>query len=118
MFVFGGVNNNDTFSNAELWRYNMISNSWNLIVATNPSPFPNHTCFYKATAHTGMLWIAAKCSSLATKWNFYGNLKMCMFIVHLRTWNFVALQEIENIPLNFVFTFGFLVKIFDKFGAF
>ena len=25
MFVFGGVNNNDTFSNAELWRYNMIS---------------------------------------------------------------------------------------------
>ena len=104
MFVVGGFSNNDTFSNVELWRYNMISNSWSLIVATNPSPFLNHFCFYTATAHTGMLWIAAKCSSVATRWNFQGNFELWMFVVHLRTWNFVAHQKIENTPLNSIFS--------------
>ena len=104
MFVFGGFNNSKTFSTVELWRFNMISISWSLIVATNPSPPLDHSCSYTATSHTGMLWIAAKCISLATRWNFKGTFNLWMFVVHLRTWNFVAIQKMENTPLNYIFS--------------
>ena len=111
MFVFGGYNNNGSIIRAyeykDLWRYNMINHSWSILVPTNNLLFNSvhyYLCFYAATAQSGMLWIAAKCPSLAIKRSHNVQFELWMFIVHLRTWNFVALQTIEYLPYNYFYS--------------
>ena len=110
MFVFGGYSNNyhnySLIRHSELWRYNMINHSWSILVPTNYSPFLSghyYRCYYAATAGSGMLWISYKCS-FATRFNHDVHFELWMFIVHLRTWNFVALQTIEFLPSNYFYS--------------
>ena len=122
MFVFGGYSNNyhnySLIRHSELWRYNMINHSWSILVPTNYSPFPSghyYRCYYAATARSGMLWISYK-FSFATRFNHDVHFELWMFIVHLRTWNFVALQTIEFLPSNYFYSYlnfwqGYLLSL-------
>ena len=101
MFVFGGYNYSGNF-NVELWKYSVINNSWRLQVPTNKLPhFTFDPCYFTATAQTGMLWIGATCVSYSRTWNFDGHFELWLFIVHLQTWNFVAIQNLKNTPYNY-----------------
>ena len=102
MFVFGGYDF-DFNLNLELWRYNMINNSWRYLQPKNKLPhFTSNKdiCYFVATAQSKMLWIASRCPLFLgnTNYNFDGNFHLWMFIVHLQTWNFVAFEKLKDMP--------------------
>ena len=102
MFVFGGYDLNYNL-NLELWRYNIIKNSWKYLEPDNKlSHFPSNedTCYFVATAQSEMLWIASRCPLFIgnRNSNFDGNFYLWMFIVHLNTWTIVALEKLKNLP--------------------
>ena len=106
MFVFGGYNVTD-FLKFELWRYNVIKNSWSFLVPTKQLPYGYwdfYDCYFTTTAQTGMLWIASRCYTYTRPWDFDGNFELWLFIVRLRTWNIFVRQSINNMPNNYFYS--------------
>ncbi|XP_062510056.1 uncharacterized protein LOC134186156 isoform X1 [Corticium candelabrum] len=109
MFVFGGYDE-DGHSNLELWRYNMINNSWRYLEPTNQishfTSINGSECYFVATAQSETLWIVSRCpffiKTLKPNANVY--IRLWMFIVHLQTWNFVAHEKLENLPDNYFYS--------------
>ena len=110
MFVFGGYGENGHFY-LELWRYNMINNSWRYLKPTNQisnvtSSIRGSDCYFVATAQSETLWIVSRCpffiNNLNSKANVY--IRLWMFIVHLQTWNFVGHEKLENLPYNYPYS--------------
>ena len=106
MFVFGGYGSNHSLK-LDLWRYNMINNSWRYLEPTNKIPYifsDKHVCHFSATAQSKMLWIASKCPLYVWHDNFEGNFYLWMFIVHLETWHSVALDKLENMSYKYLYS--------------
>ena len=105
MFVFGGYVNNSEVK-LELWRYNMINNSWRYLEPINKlsyrSDYSVRPCHFSATAQNEMLWIASKCSLFLRNIFFDGDFELWMFIVHLNIWNVVAFEKLTNLPQKFL----------------
>ncbi|XP_062509956.1 uncharacterized protein LOC134186064 isoform X1 [Corticium candelabrum] len=106
MFVFGGYDEYDNL-NLELWRYNMINNSWRYLKPTNQiSPFTSingFDCHFVATAQSETLWIVSRClKTLNSNTDVY--IRLWMFIVHLQTWNFVGHEKLENFQHNHLYS--------------
>ncbi|XP_062498769.1 uncharacterized protein LOC134176108 [Corticium candelabrum] len=102
MFVFGGYDIHFNL-NLELWKYDMINNSWRYLEPANKLPHLNSIddiCYFAATAQSKTLWIASRCPlSIANRhFNFDGDFHLWMFIVHLQTWNFVTLEKLKDMP--------------------
>ena len=104
MYVFGGYDYNSEVK-LELWRYNMINNSWRYLEPTNKLSYSSeYLCHFSATAQNEMLWIASKCPLFFRNNVFDGNFQLWMFIVHLNTWNFVAFEKLTNLPSKFLYS--------------
>ncbi|XP_062509731.1 uncharacterized protein LOC134185865 isoform X1 [Corticium candelabrum] len=109
MFVFGGYNESG-HSNLELWRYNMINNSWRYLKPTNQishfTSIKGSECYFVATAQSETLWIVSRCPSFnkILKYNVNVYIRLWMFIVHLQTWNFVTFEKLENLPNNYIYS--------------
>ena len=106
MFVFGGYDFNRNLK-VELWRYNMINNSWRYLEPINKfsyrSDYNLRFCYFSATAQNEMLWIASKCPLFTVRNSFFdGDFELWMFIVHLNTWNVVAFEKLKNFPDRFL----------------
>ena len=104
MLVFGGYDFHFNL-NLELWRYNMINNSWRYLEPTNKFPHftSTYNCYFAATAQSKMLWIASRCPLFLGKNGglaFDGNFHLWMFNVHLQTWNFVAFEKLKDMPIK------------------
>ena len=56
------------------------------------------------SSQIGMLWIAAKCMSYFRPWHCDGYLELWMYSVDLQTWNFGALETLNNVPYNVFFS--------------
>ena len=106
MFVFGGYDFHLNL-NLELWKYNMINNSWRYLEPINKLPhMTDDICYFVATAQSKMIWIASRCPVfLGNKnLNFDGSFHLWMFIVHLQTWHFVALEKLKDVPHKSLFS--------------
>ena len=98
MFVVGGANDS-IFCYDEVWIYNLINNSWNILKSINNGPPFSLTdnCYSNVVARAGMLWIAAVFRR--RPFGIYdGRLQVWTYIVHLQTWKLVTAQEGENTP--------------------
>ena len=106
MFVFGGYDFHFNL-NLELWKYNMINNSWRYLEPIKKLPhMTDDICYFAATAQSKMLWIASRCPLFLgnRNLNFDGNFNLWMFIVHLQTWHFVALEKLKDMPPKSLFS--------------
>ena len=106
MFVFGGYDIKDNLK-LELWKYNMINNSWRYLKPTNNISYfasDEQHCYFSATAQSEMLWIASKCPLHIWDDHFEVNFYLWMFIVQLQTWDFVAFDKLENMPHKYFYS--------------
>ena len=90
MFVIGG-HNGSIVCTQELWKYNLINNSWSILIA-NKNFLPYHvrsdvTCRFAMIAQAKMLWISATVYS-NTRHDVSDSL--WMFILHSHTLTHIA----------------------------
>ena len=124
MFVIGGYNYSKSCIQ-ELWKYNLINNSWSILISNNKFLRPAATtrsCKFAMIAQAEMLWIAAKVFSDAHN---DGSDNVWMFILHSQTLTLAAERptrvKTKSVPdyilatSSLIFWQGYLVG-FDLYG--
>ena len=111
MFVYGGLNKNNTCL-ADLWAFYFENSTWVLIKAVNSGPSPGGIIPCKAftAASAGQLWIAIGCNNRP-----YCNgpqIVVWTFIIHIRLWQRIGVYNWETGDLAFSVERGALPIVF------
>ena len=112
MFVIGGYSYTN-LCKRELWKYNWINNSWNILLSNNNLTHPLvDSCEFAMTAQAEMLWITAKVYSNSRDYKSYN---VWMFIIESQSWTFVdeiqiSMETFLDITAQISFWQGYLVR--------